>query len=85
MMTDTLYPTHLAHRGEGTLPVPISMLKCPDCENLFAVVCLWPQNAPSACCYCKAEMKFPEGSQAVKHIIAPSFPNPPERTHESQG
>lgn len=77
-MTDTLYPTHLAHRGEGTLPVPISMIVCPACENVFGVVALWPQNAPSVCCYCSHPLVFKDGTAGYSVNLTADSIKPPQ-------
>lgn len=60
--TDTLYPTHLAMRDEHALGIPISMVVCRECTNVFACVTLDPQNAPSQCCYCGEPMRFNDGT-----------------------
>jgi hypothetical protein len=63
--TDTLYPTDLAYRGGQGTPIPITMILCPACDNLFAVVSLWPQNAPAQCCYCGEPMRFNSSAAGV--------------------
>jgi hypothetical protein len=77
-LPDTIYPTHLASTGRSPIPLPISMVKCDDCTNVFFVLCLTPGNAPSCCPYCASVGQI----QPMAKPQTPTFPNPPDSLYE---